>query len=433
MPDVGLTLPNGPEPFDLEDALAPPPLRSRPPTGPRLPRPRAGEAQRGIHGRARLGVGIALASATIAVVTTMRTRAAVLPRAGGAPPLASSVGFDPHEARPLSRFAYGCERFPSLTPDGREVLFAGGSDADQHVYALDLGTGAQRQITHGAGLQYAPSVSPDGRSVAFVRRRGEAYSAALLPLATSEGAPGMEREIAPGRVRPRWSPDGRAVWVGDELAQRVEVASGAVTRALPSLAGLVPNTRAKSSPTAEGWPSWPRGARDATPDRARLLWAGGHPADLARARAASTRSLALAARWGARDRRRRIDADDARALWSVPLERYPPTVLASKATQVSTGLALSASGDRAVWSDCRVRAQLTVMSPAPEGGFSTKALFAALGMVGRSVERRAGDGDARGPLRPLRRDAPVDARQRRGGRANDPDTRRDPRRSGRLR
>ena len=66
----------------------------------------------------------------------------------------------------------------SLTPDGKEVVFSANRDEDReraereyrqsNVYALNLETGALRQLTDRSGPDTAPSVSPNGRWIAYL-------------------------------------------------------------------------------------------------------------------------------------------------------------------------------------------------------------------------------------------------------------------------
>jgi dipeptidyl aminopeptidase/acylaminoacyl peptidase len=66
----------------------------------------------------------------------------------------------------------------SLTPDGKEVVFSANRDENRdralrqyrqsEVYALNLETGALRQLTTRSGPDTSPVVSPDGRWVAYL-------------------------------------------------------------------------------------------------------------------------------------------------------------------------------------------------------------------------------------------------------------------------
>jgi len=64
---------------------------------------------------------------------------------------------------------------PSFTPDGKTIIFAGGPrvpDAEymwreSEIYALDVATGAVKQLTNRRGPDGQPTISPDGRMIAY--------------------------------------------------------------------------------------------------------------------------------------------------------------------------------------------------------------------------------------------------------------------------
>jgi dipeptidyl aminopeptidase/acylaminoacyl peptidase len=58
---------------------------------------------------------------------------------------------------------------PRVSPDGREVVFSSNrvNLGQRHLFAVDLETGATRQLTPGAGTSVEPQWSPDGRRIAF--------------------------------------------------------------------------------------------------------------------------------------------------------------------------------------------------------------------------------------------------------------------------
>jgi Tol biopolymer transport system component len=105
------------------------------------------------------------------------------------------------------------------TPDGTTILFDGlmnGSGDDvylaSHIYALDVASGATRQVTSRPGFWTGPVPSPDGRHVAFAGFDSSAatYSTSdlhVVPVAGGESrnlTRAFDREM--GAVR--WSPDG---------------------------------------------------------------------------------------------------------------------------------------------------------------------------------------------------------------------------------
>jgi dipeptidyl aminopeptidase/acylaminoacyl peptidase len=84
----------------------------------------------------------------------------VVPAAGGTPRQVTSGNFDHAGSK--------------WTPDGRTILFSGlrGEDAEyqwreSEIYAVDVASGAIRQLTKRKGPDGNPTVSPDGKRVAY--------------------------------------------------------------------------------------------------------------------------------------------------------------------------------------------------------------------------------------------------------------------------
>ena len=103
---------------------------------------------------------------------------------------------------------------PSWSPDGSEVAFAReflseGPRESLGIYALDLGTGRERQITIAEpGRDLTPAWSPDGSEVAFVHSAGPPADAYELRLVRPDGS-GLRTLPGPARpLYPAWSPDG---------------------------------------------------------------------------------------------------------------------------------------------------------------------------------------------------------------------------------
>ncbi|HEY2515094.1 MAG TPA: protein kinase, partial [Polyangiaceae bacterium] len=258
--------------------------------------------------------------------------------------------FHPHDARRLT-FDQGCEEYPSLSPDGAAVAFDTASGEDIHVVVLDLATGTQRQLTHEPGWHFSPVIAPDGKTVAYLRQHRDEVGTWVVPLDGSAPA----RKLATGRMRPSWSPDGAALWAGPaDAPQRIDLATGAVTRTLTPPAGYyivrgreleggrvvarlldreTKRGRGLSLYTLTGSssPLFPDVTEDAlalAPDGSRLL----------------VPKLLLPTE--------RVE------LWQVPLDGSPASVLSNNVVLPTKGMDVARDGSAVVWSTCSTEQDL---------------------------------------------------------------------------
>jgi len=112
---------------------------------------------------------------------------------------------------------------PQWTADGKELVFAGQRTADadwlteeSEIYAVDVASGAVRQLTDNKGPDSSPMPSPDGSSIAFTSRSKDTdtYSIAPLCLMASDGS-GKKVLTADLDRQPQnlqWSRDGKHVY-----------------------------------------------------------------------------------------------------------------------------------------------------------------------------------------------------------------------------
>ncbi len=117
---------------------------------------------------------------------------------------------------------------PSFSADGKSLVFSGnlGPNAEMafrtsHVYALNVGTGEIRQLTHRAGTSSAPSYSPDGKLIAFMSADSVDHSAWAEGRLWMMNADGTNPHAVSGNLdRPisgvLWAPDASGVYFGVE-------------------------------------------------------------------------------------------------------------------------------------------------------------------------------------------------------------------------
>ena len=114
-----------------------------------------------------------------------------------------------------------CEEYPTFFPDGTRLVFDLTEGVKSHLVELDLETGTQKRLTTSPLWDFGATVSPDGTQVVFMRMSGKATVAALLDVAT-----GAVKELEPTELRPTFSTDGRAVWLGPRAkARRIDVST----------------------------------------------------------------------------------------------------------------------------------------------------------------------------------------------------------------
>lgn len=112
---------------------------------------------------------------------------------------------------------------PTWSPDGRTIYFSSGpriEDAEyafreSEVYALDVESGAIRQLTQRRGPDGSPTPSPDGRLIAYTGYDfvGNTWMDSKLYVMNTDGSNSRvlaDIDRSPGNLQ--WAPDGRGVY-----------------------------------------------------------------------------------------------------------------------------------------------------------------------------------------------------------------------------
>ena len=111
---------------------------------------------------------------------------------------------------------------PSISPDGESVVFTvtaweegedGAMSSVSHVFRVDVGEAASRQLTYGAKGEASPRWSPDGAWLSFlaVRGDGEDLKRQLWLMRTTGGEAIAVTEAKEGVDDYAWSPDGKRI------------------------------------------------------------------------------------------------------------------------------------------------------------------------------------------------------------------------------
>ena len=93
--------------------------------------------------------------------------------------------------------------FPSVSRDGRTVLFSGRKDGVPHIFAVDVDGNNLRQLTSGGGEWY-PSIAPDGTWFVYSGTKGT-----IMRQAITGGVPQLVSENSFGYAKV--APDGKSV------------------------------------------------------------------------------------------------------------------------------------------------------------------------------------------------------------------------------
>ena len=111
----------------------------------------------------------------------------------------------------------GPELFPSLSPDGKYLAYAGSSAGSWDIYLQRIEDREHVNLTQGSGVDNSrPAFSPDGKSIAFRSERGGGG----IFIMNRDG--GAIRKVAPFGYDPAWSPDGRQIVCAEEGITRPE-------------------------------------------------------------------------------------------------------------------------------------------------------------------------------------------------------------------
>ncbi|MCI0603024.1 serine/threonine-protein kinase [bacterium] len=124
----------------------------------------------------------------------------------------------------------GVEQYPSLSPDGKQVVFAwtGSKQDNQDIYVQMIGQGSPLRLTTDLRYDYNPVWSPDGRWIAFLRSEPSATTGARnreLRLIAPLGGP--ERKLSDitsqdfdrNSTYLAWTPESKAVIVTDSQGE----------------------------------------------------------------------------------------------------------------------------------------------------------------------------------------------------------------------
>jgi Tol biopolymer transport system component/predicted Ser/Thr protein kinase len=115
----------------------------------------------------------------------------------------------------------GAELFPSLSGDGKAVVYASKHSGSWNIHRRDLGSAESVNLTRDSNEDDTqPAFSPDRRQIAF---RSERNGGGIFVMA---GDGSGVRQLTDAGFNPAWSPDGRQLVFAEEGTSRPEDRSG---------------------------------------------------------------------------------------------------------------------------------------------------------------------------------------------------------------
>jgi Tol biopolymer transport system component len=123
--------------------------------------------------------------------------------------------------RQISRTATASELYPSLSPDGRSVVYVSRGESGENLYLIrDIDQPEPTRLTSWPHIQTRPTWSPDGKRIAFYTNHDDARRFDLYVMSPGSTPFPIARGVVMSEDGPSWTPDGQSiVFVRDEDAR----------------------------------------------------------------------------------------------------------------------------------------------------------------------------------------------------------------------
>ena len=110
---------------------------------------------------------------------------------------------------------------PRFSPNGQQIVYSLTTGSNTDIYAMDVASGATRQLTSAPSIETAPSFSPDGSQIVFESDRSGRQQLYVMPAAGGEA---QRISFGDGRYgTPVWSPRGDRIAFTKQNAGRFHI------------------------------------------------------------------------------------------------------------------------------------------------------------------------------------------------------------------
>lgn len=150
---------------------------------------------------------------------------------------------------------------PVWTRDSASIVFVSSRNRGFDVFRVSLADAAVTPVVSGGGDQIQPAVSPDGETLAFVAPvRGRLGTGGIWTQPLARGTDGsappqptlVHYEESEYRMRPRWTPDGRALVFGSDAAGSNDLAIVSADGGNPAVLTADPMGEFSPAPSPDG-------------------------------------------------------------------------------------------------------------------------------------------------------------------------------------
>src|SRR5262245_43364344 len=132
----------------------------------------------------------------------------------------ASVNMRGEDLKKLTESA-GTNASPAYSPDGKQIAFSSSRDGDFEIYVMDADGANVRRLTKSPGLDTRPAWSPDGKHIAFTSNRDGNYEIYVM---NTDGSNQRRLTNNPGKDDyPVWHPDGNRILFVSERAGKFDL------------------------------------------------------------------------------------------------------------------------------------------------------------------------------------------------------------------